>query len=603
MCFHHFISQREEAEEDIARSRITEVGVAAQKRIRNSPSILHATNSDHTTLSRATQKRRRRALVDAARRSHGGTSTDDRPTNAGLFSTLMHTMPPEEMISAMSVSSTIQRKVLPGLVSPHVSAFNVSKQNTIRSLGLLYRGGIISKSKYEGVAGCNIRQYCARENRSKYLTMMNHVRLPCYLPYKQLMRYVRSQDIGELSDIPVVDGCRPVTGTRRSLRATVTAMADVFLSNRRLRRTLEWFGEENCFHFAIGGDGAPYGKADEDMTIWCVSFLNRGRRVGSPQDNFLLVAAQCKETDPAMLEYARHLDEEITQLEAQTITIRGRSCTFKCGMAVFDQKYLATVSGELPNNSTYFSSFGDVSNDNKSQVNGSLVPTCTPPEVNDDTTTPPEPNDDTTTPPEANNDTTTPPKPNDDAGTPPEPDDISDTPEPDDDTSGPSKPDPFIWRPWQWEERLAVVQEVTKLKATLSGNLESKTNRQKITGRIAELGSRQEYHPPLGKHIEHAKAEPLHLMNNAWQMVFEAVILDATSLSPTDAIIGNHPIGRLLDVVKTTMRLNRLHRQVKAWLEDKKPGSELHKYFRFTGNESRKCCHNISAILKVRTIK
>ena len=157
--------------------------------------------------------------------------------------------------------------------------------------------------------------------------------------------------------------------------------------------------------------------------------------------------------------------------------------------------------------------------------------------------------------------------------------------------------------PWQWEERLAVVQEVTKLKATLSGNLESKANRKKITERIAELGSRQEYHPPLGKHIEHAKAEPLHLMNNAWQMVFEAVILDSTSLSPTDAIIGDHPIGRLLDVVQTTMRLNRLHRRVKAWLEDKTPGSELHKYFRFTGNESRKCCHNISAILKERTIK
>ena len=42
VCFHHFISQREEAEEDIERSRITEVGVAAQKRIRNSPSILVA---------------------------------------------------------------------------------------------------------------------------------------------------------------------------------------------------------------------------------------------------------------------------------------------------------------------------------------------------------------------------------------------------------------------------------------------------------------------------------------------------------------------------------------------------------------------------------
>ena len=58
--------------------------------------------------------------------------------------------------------------------------------------------------------------------------MMNHARLPCYLPYTQLVWYVYSQDIGELSDIPVVDGCRPVTGVRRSLRATEMVMADVF---------------------------------------------------------------------------------------------------------------------------------------------------------------------------------------------------------------------------------------------------------------------------------------------------------------------------------------------------------------------------------------
>ena len=150
---------------------------------------------------------------------------------------------------------------------------------------------------------------------------MKHLRLAsCFWPYEQLMRNVRSQKIGELRNILLIDRCRPVTGV---MRATVTAMEDMFLSKRRQQHTLnEWkFHGENCFSFTTGGDGAPCGKDDTDMTSWCVCFLNWSRRVGSPQYSFLpqspMFSARIL-TRRCWSMAARLLDQEIqtlTQLE------------------------------------------------------------------------------------------------------------------------------------------------------------------------------------------------------------------------------------------------------------------------------------------------
>ena len=80
------------------------------------------------------------------------------------------------------------------------------------------------------------------------------------------------------------------------------------------------------------------------------------------------------------------------------------------------------------------------------------------------------------------------------------------------------------WRPWDWKKHLENVEAVEVFKKTLHGDLDDKTNRSKITGFIAKRKSRQEYLPPLGRLIEKATSEPLHLMNNTWQHMFEAVL-------------------------------------------------------------------------------
>ena len=423
LCF----PQREEVEDDMNRFRHSADGLTlcGVKRIRRSPTILDPTNSERMQTSRATAKRRRRSLLESARQAHGGTPEDDAPTTAGLFNTLVHVAQPEQLTTLMSTSPTVTKKVLPAIVSPHVNSFNSSKANEVRSLAIMYRGGILSKRKYSAVVSSGMRQYCERDQRTKYLHLMNGVRVDRLLPYKDLVKVIRSEDIGQLNDIPIAaDGHARVAGFFRPLKATVTVMADLFLSNKRMRHTLNWFGQENTFRYAIGGDGAPYGKADEQMTIWCVSFLNRGRRMGSPQDNFLLVLAQCSEGNPAILQYARNLVDEIAALDQETITICGRPCRFVCDMLICDMKYLATLSGELPNSATYFSSFADVSDKNKKQEKGCFLLDGASSQVQ---------------------------------------------------TQG----DTFIWRPWDYNKRVEVAAKVETFKAALTGDLDSKENRKK----------------------------------------------------------------------------------------------------------------------------
>ena len=84
-------------------------------------------------------------------------------------------------------------------------------------------------------------------------------------------------------------------------------------------------------------------------------------------------------------------------------------------------------------------------------------------------------------------------------------------------------------------------------------------------------------------------------MNNAWQQLFQTVLLTAKIWSKEaeqDAKKKqqepDHPLSiqKLLDVVKYKMKLNWLHTKTKAWEDDGKNESDLRSHYRFTGLES-----------------
>ena len=91
----------------------------------------------------------------------------------------------------------------------------------------------------------------------------------------------------------------------RALDVLLVALAKFVLDTDQYRdeeNKLRWFGSKEVGHFrvAVGGDGAPFGKWEES-TSWLVSFLNVGPRVASPNDNFLLFGANCKETHEVVI--------------------------------------------------------------------------------------------------------------------------------------------------------------------------------------------------------------------------------------------------------------------------------------------------------------
>ena len=145
------------------------------------------------------------------------------------------------------------------------------------------------------------------------------------------------------------------------------------------------------------------------------------------------------------------LREEITAIEGNSysVEVEGNqvSVSFHSEMLPNDMKYLAFLGGELTISATYFSPFADISKSEINDVQGSFGLT----------------------------------------------------------------PD-NKWKPWKYNDRIKVADAVTKKKEQLStSKLKPSTKREKVTSFIVQKKSRQEFPPLVGKFIDRAKAEPLHL--------------------------------------------------------------------------------------------
>ncbi|CAB4034572.1 Hypothetical predicted protein, partial [Paramuricea clavata] len=136
---------------------------------------------------------------------------------------------------------------------------------------------------------------------------------------------------------------------------------------------LTWFNnEKNVIYAAIGADGAPFGK-DDNATAYLVSFLNLFQGVQSCNNNHLLFGANCEEDHPLLKKYTEHLTKEMEEIEGKCWkTERGYEVTFKLKLILADQKWVASMSGELNNAATYFSSFANVNQDNKGTMGSSI---------------------------------------------------------------------------------------------------------------------------------------------------------------------------------------------------------------------------------------
>lgn len=149
-------------------------------------------------------------------------------------------------------------------------------------------------------------------------------------------------------------------------------LADLYLLLNEQSQILHWFNDQKGqFLVAIGADGAPFGK-DETATSYLVSLLNILDGVQSCDHNYVLMGANCDDSNELMIEYTKHVVKEMENIEQKQYEVRGTTVTFQCKLIPSDQKWMSTMAGELNNAATYFSSFAAVTKKDINIINGKI---------------------------------------------------------------------------------------------------------------------------------------------------------------------------------------------------------------------------------------
>jgi len=162
-----------------------------------------------------------------------------------------------------------------------------------------------------------------------------------------------------------------------------------------------------------------------------------------------------------------------------------------------------------------------------------------------------------------------------------------------------------MWKPWKYEERIKIANEVDEFKKSLSEKqLKEKQFRSKVTEFIAHKKSHQEFVPSIGKLIDLAHVEPLHIKNNAWQYFFKGVLKEAVgkcnlpdSCKKFADIPNDSIVSRAVTALKFEVKAKCLARKVKKWY-DETQGKGQDLQYRFTGKDSRLLCHNFMRLIK-----
>ena len=135
--------------------------------------------------------------------------------------------------------------------------------------------------------------------------------------------------------------------------------------------------------------------------------------------------------------------------------------------------------------------------------------------------------------------------------------------------------------------------------------MSAKTKRSKVTEFIAHQKSRQEFTPLVGKLVDNAHVEPLHLKNNAWQYFFKALLKESigkSNILPSQKTFSDVPedscFANMVTALQYEVKAKRLATKVKKWFDEtQRKQADLQN--RFTGKESRSFCHNFMRLIKV----
>ena len=502
-------------------------------------------------LPKRSANRRQLETLVAASEVNGGSVEDRTPALDGMFSTLMKYGTIADLCKYLKSSKKI-KKASAAVISDHVKEYEKCDQNVIRSLSLLYAGGVIGKVKYQQSRSALVMKNTGKLTKKGSISKERikfgmGIPIPKPLSYGALVAKITEIDVGEVHSVrdTLCHDLPPdqkVHGVYRNLENCLLMLAKFYFETDQFRKPgdkLVWFGEEEgAFKVAIGGDGAPFGKWDQSMS-WLVSFLNVGPRVASPNDNFLLFGANCKEDHKVVSLFIEKLVSEIEVVENRTYTVMGKNVRFSFELFPGDMKFIAYVNGELSNSAKYFSSFSNVNQDDCASLTGKFGESLD-----------------------------------------------------------------CKWKPWQYNQRVSIARQVDDFKKKLPHNLAASTKRTKITQFIAGKKSRQEFKPLIGKLCDKQVVEPLHLKNNGVQhlhsMLLNLAIASSAlppKLSSLNDLSPNCAMSRYLKAMEQDVKAGRMTKQLGKWLiEDRAKDKDF--TYRLTGKDSRLILHGFMYLVE-----
>ena len=402
----------------------------------------------------------------------------------------------------------------------------------------------MGKTKYIAVRKTNAYQ---SGPTSKRITVDN-CPIPRLVPYNKMMPYIKGIDIGKLHSVGecLCQGLSEqdkVNGVFRSPKELLLKLAVFYLTQSVYK--LIWFnGQTNTFFVSLGGDGAPFGKYDVASSC-LVSFLNIGRGVLSSNENYLLFGANCTENSIPVQRFIKLLAADIKDIEStpHTINVNNSPVTVKFSFSELpnDMKMLCFLAGELSNSAKYFSTFANVHYDDFKSSSGSFS------------------------------------------------------------LSGGG-----MWHPWAYDERISVAKQVSAFKTKQSQSkkkLAPATLRTQVTTFIASKKSRQELPPPIGKLVDRAHIEPLHLKNNACAHAHKLLLNEVLHISNLpksvqsfSAVPSHSPFHKYVTTMRTSCKLGRLSDRIVRWFSETKALGKGFDY-RFTGKDSRMFLHNFMTLI------
>ena len=254
---------------------------------------------------------------------------------------------PQSVLQEYLLKSKKAKKAF--LALPPPADETVTEANRKRSVKVMYSNGLLSKRKYQSIrnAELEILKTCKHVGRPT---------IPPMLKYSDLIQFMNNLDMGTLTNLDDVRGCRRDLAELLEKLAFLYLVVDEYLEFR----LLSWFSNPTgTFLVSLSGDGAPFGK-NECSTALLVSILNVKHLVASPDHNILLFGGNCTETDINFINLVRQMVDQMSRIEEQAFKVHGVDVKFRLALAPSDMKFVALLAGELTNSANYPCTFAQV---------------------------------------------------------------------------------------------------------------------------------------------------------------------------------------------------------------------------------------------------